>query len=93
MLGALLPSDERGPAEDVEIALRGEALRNALDRLPEPEREVVKLRYGIDGDDPTPLTEAGRRLGMSADKVRQLERRALAELAESRELDGLRPAA
>lgn len=92
-LGALLPSDERGPAEDVEIALRREALRNALDRLPEPEREVVKLRYGIDGDDPTPLTEAGRRLGMSADKVRQLERRALAELAESRELDALRPAA
>ncbi|MBV9047667.1 MAG: sigma-70 family RNA polymerase sigma factor [Solirubrobacterales bacterium] len=92
-LGALLPSGERGPEEDVEIALRGEALRNALDRLPEVEREVVKLRYGIDGDDPTPLTEAGRRLGISADRVRQLERRALAELAESRELDALRPAA
>ncbi len=92
-LGALLPSGERGPEEDVEIALRGEALRNALDRLPEVEREVVKLRYGIDGDDPTPLTEAGRRLGMSTDRVRQLERRALAELAESRELDALRPAA
>jgi RNA polymerase primary sigma factor len=92
-LGSLLPSGERGPEEDVEIALRVEALRSALDRLPAPEREVVKLRYGIDGDDPTPLTEAGRRLGMSAEKVRQLERRALAELAESRELDALRPAA
>lgn len=92
-LGALLPSGDRGPDEEVEIALRQEALRNALARLPEAEREVVKLRYGIDGDDPTPLTEAGRRLGMSADKVRQLERRALAELAESRELDALRPAA
>jgi RNA polymerase primary sigma factor len=92
-LGALLASDERGPEEEVEIALRGEALRNALERLPEPEREVVKLRYGIGGDGPTPLTEAGRRLGLSADRVRQLERRALAELAESRELDALRPAA
>ncbi len=92
-LGALLPSGDRGPEEDVEIALRGEALRTALERLPEVEREVVKLRYGIDGDDPTPLTEAGRRLGISADRVRQLERRALAELAESRELDALRPAA
>ncbi len=92
-LGALLASDERGPEEEVEIALRGEALRSALERLPEPEREVVKLRYGIGGDGPTPLTEAGRRLGLSADRVRQLERRALAELAESRELDALRPAA
>ena len=92
-LGALLASGERGPEEELEIALRGEALRSALERLPEPEREVVKLRYGIGGVEPTPLTEAGRRLGISADKVRQLERRALAELAESRELDALRPAA
>jgi RNA polymerase primary sigma factor len=91
--GSLLPSSDRGPEEEVDIVLRQEALRNALDRLPAPEREVVKLRYGIDGDDPTPLSEAGRRLGISPDRVRQLERRALAELAESRELDALRPAA
>ncbi len=91
--GSLLPSAERGPEEEVDIVLRQDALRDALDRLPEPEREVVKLRYGIDGDDPTPLSEAGRRLGISPDRVRQLERRALAELAESRELDALRPAA
>jgi RNA polymerase primary sigma factor len=91
--GSLLPSEALGPAEEVEIALQGEALRSALDRLPAREREVVKLRYGIDGDDPTPLSEAGRRLGISPDAVRQLERRALAELAESRELEALRPAA
>ena len=92
-LGALLPSDERGPEEEVEISLRAEALWRALERLPEREREVVKLRYGINGDDPTPLTETGRRLGISQDAVRRIERRALAELAESRELEALRPAA
>jgi RNA polymerase primary sigma factor len=92
-LGALLPSDDRGPEEEVEISLREEALRRALERLPEREREVVKLRYGINGDDPTPLTETGRRLGISQDAVRRIERRALAELAESRELEALRPAA
>ena len=92
-LGALLPSDERGPEEEVEIALRGDALRSALERLPEREREVVKLRYGIDEDRPTPLRETGRRLGITSDAVRKLERKALAELAASRELDGLRPAA
>jgi RNA polymerase primary sigma factor len=92
-LGSLLPSDERGPEEEVEIALRGDALRRALERLPEREREVVKLRYGINGDDPTPLTETGRRLGISQDAVRRIERRALSELAESRELEALRSAA
>jgi RNA polymerase primary sigma factor len=92
-LGSLLPTDERGPDEEVEISLRKEALSRALERLPEREREVVKLRYGINGDDPTPLTETGRRLGISQDAVRRLERRALSELAESRELEALRPAA
>jgi RNA polymerase primary sigma factor len=92
-LGALLPSEDRGPEEEVDIALRGDALRTALERLPEPEREVVKLRYGIDVEEPTPLRETGRRLGITSDAVRKLERKALAELAASRELEGLRPAA
>jgi RNA polymerase primary sigma factor len=91
--GALLASDERGPEEEVDIVLREDALRRALDQLPEREREVVKLRYGVGGDEPTPLVETGRRLGISQDTVRRLERKALAELAASRELDALRPAA
>jgi len=92
-LGALLASDASAPHEEVEIAARDDALRRALDRLPEVERNVVMLRYGIDGDEPTPLREAGRRLGISSDAVRKLERKALAELASSRELEGLRTAA
>jgi RNA polymerase primary sigma factor len=92
-LGALLASDERGPAEEVDILLREDALRRALEQLPEREREVVKLRYGVGGDAPTALSETGRRLGISQDTVRRLERKALAELAQNRELDALRPAA
>jgi RNA polymerase primary sigma factor len=92
-LGALIESGERPPEEEVEISLRQDAVRSALERLPEREREVVKLRYGMGGDDPTPLREAGRRLGISSEEVRRLERRALMELAESRELEALRPAA
>jgi RNA polymerase primary sigma factor len=91
--GSLLPSSERGPDEEVDITLREDAIRRALDRLPPREREVVKLRYGVGGDDPTPLSETGRRLGISPDAVRRLERKALSELAESRELEALRPAA
>jgi RNA polymerase primary sigma factor len=92
-LGSLLPSDLRGPEEEVDISLRGDALRRAVEQLPEPQRQVVQLRYGINGDEPTPISEAGRRLGISQDAVRRLERKALSELAASRELEALRPAA
>jgi RNA polymerase primary sigma factor len=92
-LGALLASDDSPPHEEVELAARDDALRRALERLPEVERNVVMLRYGIGDDEPTPLREAGRRLGISSDAVRKLERKALAELAESRELEALRRAA
>ena len=92
-LGALLASDASAPDEEVALAARDAALHRALQRLPEAERSVVKLRFGIDGDAPTPLREAGRRLGISSDAVRKLERKALAELAESRELEALRSAA
>lgn len=92
-LGALLASPERTPDEEIEISLREDALCKALERLPAREREVVRLRYGVGGNDPTPLGETGRRLGISQDAVRRLERRALSELAQSRELEALRPAA
>jgi RNA polymerase primary sigma factor len=93
-LGDLLPSDERGPEEEVEITLRESALRKAIQQLPDPEQQVVKLRYGINGGgEPTPLREAGRRLGMSAEGVRKLESKALQKLAMARELEGLRSAA
>ncbi|MDQ6818646.1 MAG: sigma-70 family RNA polymerase sigma factor [Actinomycetota bacterium] len=91
--GSLVPSDERGPDEEVEIALAGDALRKALSTLPEREQAVVRLRYGIDGDGPEPLSETGRRLGISSDSVRRLERQALSALAQSRELEAMRPAA
>lgn len=92
-LGSLIPSGDRGPEEELDISLREDALRRAVDQLPELQRQVVKLRYGINGDEPTPLVETGRRLGISQDTVRRLERKALSLLAESRELDVLRPAA
>jgi RNA polymerase primary sigma factor len=92
-LGELLPSEEEEPAEQVDVSLRSERLHNALERLPERERDVVKLRYGLNGDEPTPLRETGRRLGLSPERVRQLEAGALERLARTREIDALREAA
>ena len=93
-LGDLLESGETSPEEEVEVTLREEALRRTVDELPEPEREVIKLRYGLNGAaDPQPLRETGRRLGLSAERVRQLESKALRQLATRREIEALREAA
>jgi RNA polymerase primary sigma factor len=91
--GDLLPGEGPTPDEEVEIGFREEILHRALEKLPEQERKVVKLRYGINGDNPTPLREAGQMLGMSAEGVRKLEKRALERLAQEREIEGLRDAA
>ncbi len=92
-LGELLPSEEAGPEEEVSIGLAQETLREAVSRLPEDEQKVIRLRYGINGDEPTPLREAGRRLGLSPEGVRRIEKNALKHLAESRELEALGEAA
>ncbi|HEX8075071.1 MAG TPA: sigma-70 family RNA polymerase sigma factor [Thermoleophilaceae bacterium] len=92
-LGDLLPGDRPPPEEEVELTLREDAIRSAISRLPDQERQVVKLRYGINGDDPTPLRETGRRLGLSAEGVRKIESKALERLARARELEALGEAA
>jgi RNA polymerase primary sigma factor len=91
--GDLLPSEGPAPDDIVHISLREEALRHALRELPERERTVVALRYGLDGGEPTPLREIGRRLGITPERVRQIESRALSRLGRMRELDSLRQAA
>jgi RNA polymerase primary sigma factor len=92
-LGDLLASDEIEPHDEVEIGLRDEAVRAALSQLPEQEREVIGLRFGLGGADPTPLREAGRRLGLSPERVRRIEHKALERLAEFREVAALSEAA
>ncbi len=93
-LGDLLGDERAGPAEEVEIALRDDALRRALGELPEDERNVVALRYGVDGSDgPVGIREASRRLGITQPETRKLEERALERLAGLREVEALREAA
>jgi RNA polymerase primary sigma factor len=93
-LGDLLESREPEPQEEVALSLVEDTLRRTVEDLPEPERDVIRLRYGINGDEaPKALRETGRQLGLSAERVRQLERKALQRLAARRELEGLREAA
>jgi RNA polymerase primary sigma factor len=92
-LGDLLEGEGPAPEEEVEVSLVEDTLRRTVDELPEPERNVIRLRYGINGDEPKPLRETGRQLGLSAERVRQLESKALKHLATRREVEALREAA
>jgi RNA polymerase sigma factor (sigma-70 family) len=79
-LGDLLEDPLSAAAyEDVVNAVAGEQLRALLSRLTEREREVVRARFGFDAP-AEKLSEVGERLGVSAERVRQIEERALAKL-------------
>jgi RNA polymerase primary sigma factor len=60
-------------------AVAGQQLRALLSRLTDREREVVGARFGFDAP-AEKLSEVGERLGISAERVRQIEERALAKL-------------
>jgi RNA polymerase primary sigma factor len=92
-LGDLIGSEQLQPEEELEVSLREQALKRALSDLPDREREVLKLRYGLNGDrDPASLEEIGRRLGVTRERVRQIESDALQRLAVDREIAAIRAA-
>ena len=79
-LGDLLEDPLSAAAyENVVDAIAGEQLRTLLSRLTEREQEVVRARFGFDAP-AEKLSQVGERLGVSAERVRQIEERALAKL-------------
>ncbi len=92
-LGEFIRDERSGPSEEVAVSLRDQMLRRAVEDLPDEERKVIQLRYGINGDDPTPLREASRRLELKPSEVKELEERGLSRLAQAREVEGMREAA
>jgi len=92
-LGDLFAGGESPPDEELEISLRQDALRRAVAELPDRERDVLKMRFGLDGDpDPKSLEAIGKVLGLTRERVRQIETDALQRLAVNRELEALRAA-
>ncbi len=93
-LGDLIADDAETP--DQEVANDDSRLKvlQVVSGLPSPDRDVLTLRYGLgrDGEE-VALRETGRRLGFSAENVRQIEDRALRRLAQEGELEALRDAA
>ncbi|HEY5579406.1 MAG TPA: sigma-70 family RNA polymerase sigma factor [Acidimicrobiia bacterium] len=89
VFGDFVAGDEPLPEEAVELHLRSEALRHALAALPPREREVVVMRYGITGAEPQTLEEIGRRLGLTRERVRQIELESLRRLGSLREMQAV----
>ena len=87
VLGDLVADEGPLPEERVVDTLRKEALAEALGILGERERTVITLRYGLYGSEPKTLGEIGRGLGVSRERVRQLETEALKRLARVREAE------
>ncbi len=80
-LGDLFADDSASdPAEEAGVALRDSRVRDAVAMLPERERRVVELRYGLADGEVWSLEAIGRELGLTRERVRQLERSALAKL-------------
>ncbi|MGZ4408946.1 MAG: sigma-70 family RNA polymerase sigma factor, partial [Gaiellaceae bacterium] len=91
--GDLFASDEPTPDEQVEVQLTEQALHEAVADLSEREQQILNLRYGLtDEAEPKSLEEIGRILGITRERVRQLEAEALRRLAERREIAAMKAA-
>jgi len=89
VLGDFVAGDGPLPEEQVELSLRSQALAQALAALGERERQVLVLRYGLSDYEPKTLEEIGRRLGLTRERVRQIEVETLRRLASLREMEAV----
>jgi len=68
------------PADAAARRLLGEAVLASLDDLDKREKDVVRMRFGLDGEQPRTLEEVGRHFGVTRERVRQIEARTMAKL-------------
>jgi RNA polymerase primary sigma factor len=80
------------PFEEASEHLQREGVRRALDALPERERQVIQLRYGLSGLEPLTLEEVGETFGVTRERIRQIENNTLKKLQRLPEAQMLREA-
>src|ERR687888_155384 len=68
------------PFDSATTTLRREDIDRALDSLPERERKVIELRFGLKGEQPCTLEEVGRAFGVTRERIRQIENNTLKKL-------------
>ena len=80
------------PFEVASENLRKENVRKALDALPDREREVIEMRFGLKGSEARTLEEVGRAFGVTRERIRQIENNTLKKLEHLPEAQRLRDA-
>ena len=80
------------PFEEASEHLQKEGVKNALQALPERERQVIELRYGLAGGEPLTLEEVGKTFGVTRERIRQIENNTLKKLQRLPEAQMLREA-
>jgi RNA polymerase primary sigma factor len=92
--GDLLSSGEAPIDETIHVTWREDIVLREVSDLPEPQRSIVRLRYGLDGsNETTTVAKVARELDLSSREVRKLEEQALVELSLRREIKSLSEAA
>src|SRR5215208_3292113 len=91
--GDLLSIETAPVDEEVHEQLSSETLLSAIAELPEQERNVIEMRFGAGDQEPQTLSQAGKKLGVSTERARQIEERALRRLSQRPDLIALREAA
>jgi RNA polymerase primary sigma factor len=89
VLGDFVAGDGPLPDEEIETSLRRQALESILQSLPSRERDVIVLRYGLNGSEPETLEAIGRKLGLTRERVRQIELETLRRLSRLHEMQAL----
>jgi RNA polymerase primary sigma factor len=78
------------PFDTAQVSLRREDIENALASLPERDRKVIELRFGLQGQQPCTLEEVGRAFGVTRERIRQIENNTLKKLESLPEAQGLK---
>jgi RNA polymerase primary sigma factor len=78
------------PFDTATLSLRREDVEHALSALPERERQVIELRFGLRGTQPCTLEEVGREFGVTRERIRQIENNTLKKLESLPEAQGLK---
>jgi RNA polymerase primary sigma factor len=90
-LGDFVPDQSaESPYDTAQVQLRREDIQRALDALPERERSVIELRFGLKGEQPCTLEEVGRAFGVTRERIRQIENNTLKKLESLPEAQGLK---
>jgi RNA polymerase primary sigma factor len=90
-LGDFVADDTaESPFESATESLQRQDVQRALDALPERERQVIELRYGLRGSEPLTLEEVGRAFGVTRERIRQIETNTLKKLKQLPEAQRLR---